>query len=103
MPVVSIPLAADAPSAQLPDAVGQVEHEDVRVVLTRDGAPVAAIVPVEDLRALEELDAAEDDYWERVADEAHARWEADGRPAGIPMEEIARDLDIDLPSRDMAG
>jgi prevent-host-death family protein len=96
MPVVSIPLAAEAPSGQLPDAVGQVEHDDVRVVLTRDGEPVAAIVSLEDLRALEELDDAEDEYWERVADEARARWEAEGRPAGIPMEEIARDLDIDL-------
>ena len=96
MSAVSISLAAEAAHGPLPDAVERVEHDDVRVVLTRAGEPVAAIVPLEDLRALEELDAAEDEYWERVADEAHARWEAGGRPAGIPMAEIARDLDIDL-------
>ena len=66
------------------------------MVLTRDGEPVAALVPIEDFRALEELDAAEDAHWERVAEEAHARWEAEGRPPGIPMEDIARDLGIDL-------
>ena len=88
MSAVTISLAAEAVTGQLPDAVGQLEHDDVRVVLTRHGKPVAAIVPVEDLRALEALDDAEDAYWERVADEARARWEADGRPPGISHEEL---------------
>ena len=96
MPVASIPLAAGAAHGPLPDAVERVEHDDVRVVLTRHGKPVAALVPMTDLRALEELDDAEDAHWERVADEARARWEAEGRPPGIPMEDIARDLGIDL-------
>jgi PHD/YefM family antitoxin component YafN of YafNO toxin-antitoxin module len=89
MSVVSIPLTATGPSGVLPDAVGQVvEHDDVRVLLTRDGEPVAAIVPVDLLRALEEMDHAEEAYWERLADEAAARWEADGRPPGISHEEM---------------
>jgi len=92
MSVVSIPLAA----GQLPASVEQVRRDDVRVVLTLDGEPVAALVPVEDLRALEELDDAEDAYWQRVADEAHAQWKAEGRPPGIAMEDVARDLGIDL-------
>jgi prevent-host-death family protein len=94
--VVRLPLPADAVSGLLPEAVAQVARDDVRVVLTRDGQPVAAVVSVEDLRALEELEAAEDAYWERAAEEAHARWEAEGRPAGISMEEIARELGVDL-------
>jgi antitoxin (DNA-binding transcriptional repressor) of toxin-antitoxin stability system len=62
------------------------------VILVRDGKPVAAVVPIEDLQALE----AEDEYWARAADEAIAEWEAGGRAAGIPIEDIARDLGIDL-------
>ncbi len=43
----------------------------------RDGKPVAAVVPIEDLEALE----AEDAYWSQAADEAIGEWEAAGRPA----------------------
>jgi len=89
---VTIPLPVDP----VRDAVEIVERDDRRVVLTRDGAPVAAVVPLDDLRALEELDAAEDAHWSRVAAEAVAQWEAEGRPAGIPIEDIARELGIDL-------
>jgi prevent-host-death family protein len=88
MSIASIPLP--------PDTIEHVVQDDARVVLTRDGQPVAAIVPLHDLRALEELDDAEDAYLSRVAAEAIAKWEAEGRPAGIPIEDIARDLDIDL-------
>jgi antitoxin (DNA-binding transcriptional repressor) of toxin-antitoxin stability system len=41
----------------LPAAVAR---EDVRVVLTRDGQPVAASVPLDALRTPEQLDAADD-------------------------------------------
>jgi prevent-host-death family protein len=91
---VSVPIPL--PTDRLPGAVEHVEHDDVRVVLTRDGQPVAAIVPLQDLRALEELDEAEDAHWSEVADEAVRQWEADGRPAGVPLEDIARELGIDL-------
>jgi hypothetical protein len=67
------------------------EHDKERVVLVRDGKPVAAVVPIEDLEALE----AEDEYWSGAA-EAIAEWKAAGRPAGIPIEDIARDLGIDV-------
>ena len=104
MSVASVPFPIDPARGALPDAVAQVQQDDVRLVLTREGQPVAAIVPLTDLRALEELDAAEDDYLSRVAAEAVAAWEAEGRPAGIPMEDIARDLGIDVRStRDLAG
>ena len=35
------------------DLVNQVEHEKERIILTRRGAQVAAIVPLEDLQLLE--------------------------------------------------
>jgi len=89
-------LAADPVPGPMPDAIEHVEHDGARVVLTRGGKPVAAIVPLQDLRALEELDEAEDAHLSRVAAEAVAQWEAEGRPAGVPMEDIARDLGIDL-------
>jgi antitoxin (DNA-binding transcriptional repressor) of toxin-antitoxin stability system len=80
MSIASIPLP--------PDAIAHVAQDGERVVLTRDGQPVAAIVPLHDLRALEELDDAEDDYLSRVAAEAIAKWEAEGRSAGISHEEL---------------
>lgn len=92
----NIPLPAGRPPGPVPAAIEHVEQDDARVVLTRDGQPVAAIVPLHDLRALEELDAAEDAYLARVALEAVAQWEAEGRPAGISHEDLARELGIDL-------
>jgi hypothetical protein len=94
--VVKVPLSPDAASDVLPDAVSYVERDDTRVVLIRDGEPVAAVVSIHDLQVLEELDDADDAHWNKIADEANARWEAEGRPAGIPIEEIAGDLGIDL-------
>jgi prevent-host-death family protein len=79
--LATIPLPTEPAAGRLPDAVRRVEGGDGRVVLTRDGTPVAALVPMADLRALEDADDAEDAYWSRVADEAVARW---GRKAGSP-------------------
>jgi PHD/YefM family antitoxin component YafN of YafNO toxin-antitoxin module len=70
------------------EAAARAENDKERVVLIRDGEPVAAVVPIEDLEALE----AEDEYWSRAAADAIAEWEAAGRPPGIPIEDIARDL-----------
>jgi prevent-host-death family protein len=72
----------------VPDAVQHVEQDDVRVVLTRDGQPVAAIVPLHDLRSLEEMDAAEDEHLSRLADEAIDRWNAAGRPEGASHDAL---------------
>jgi prevent-host-death family protein len=77
---------------RLAEAVARVEHDKERLILVRDGKPVAAVVPVEDLEALE----AEDEYWSRAADDAIGEWEAAGRPPGIPIEDIARGLGIDV-------
>ncbi len=79
------------------DAFGAViahaADDKARVVLTRDGKPVAAIVPIEDYDALEAIEDAHDAEMFRKAMTA---WEAAGRPAGIPMADVARELGIDL-------
>ncbi len=84
----SIPQQTDPRLSLTPDALQHVERDHTRVVLTRDGQPVAALVSLHDLRALEELDEAEDAYLSRLAAEAVAQWEAEGRPAGVTHEEL---------------
>ena len=90
--VLPLPQPTDTTADPLAEAAARAEHGKERVVLIRDGKPVAAVVPIEDLEALE----AEDEYWSRAADEAIGEWEGAGRPASIPIENIARDLGIDL-------
>ena len=85
-------LPTEGAADRLTEAAARAERDKERVVLIRDGKPVAAVVPIEDLEALE----AEDEYWSRAVDEAIGEWEAARRPAGIPIEDIARDLGIDL-------
>jgi len=79
------------------DAFGAViDHaadDKARVLLTRDGKAVAAIVPIEDYDALEAIEDAHD---AKLAGEAIAAWEAAGRPRGIPLADVARELGIDL-------
>ena len=79
-------LAADAAPAAFAEALARAEHHKGRTMLTRDGRPVAALVPIEDVEALE---AMEDEADSRLAAEALARWEAAGRPAGVTLEELA--------------
>ena len=59
-------------------------------MLTRDGKPVAALVPIEDLEALE------DEYWSRAPADTIAEWEAAGWPPGIPIVDVAHDVGIDV-------
>ena len=51
----------------LSDILSRVRHTGERVIITRSGKPVAALVPVDELRALEKL---EDEYFVELADEA---------------------------------
>lgn len=83
------------PPDPMRDMIAEVERAQRRVILTRDGAPVAAIIPIADLHALQELDEAEDAHWNRVADEAIAQWEAEGRPPGISHQELLARYGID--------
>ncbi len=51
----------------LSDILSRVRHTGERVIITRSGKPVAALVPVNELRALEKL---EDEYFIELADDA---------------------------------
>ena len=86
-------IPADSTGETFSAAVCQAADEKWRILLTRAGKPVAAIVPIEDYDALEAAEDAED---ERLAAAALAEWRAAGCPPGIPMEDIARELGIDL-------
>jgi prevent-host-death family protein len=88
-PVTEDTLSVEAASARFDEVVDCAVHDKACLVLTRDGKPVAAIVPIEDYEALE---AIEDAYDAKLAREAIAAWEEAGRPPGIPMEKIAREL-----------
>lgn len=64
-----------------------------RIVLTRDGTPLAAVVSLEDLRWLEAIEAEEDrldvEEAERVMAEARARGEEP-----VPWEQVKRELGL---------
>lgn len=78
-------LAADAAPAPFAEALVRAEHDKGRTVLTRAGRPVAVLVPIEDMAA---LDAFEDEQDSRLAEEAIARWEAAGRPLGCTHDDL---------------
>src|SRR5262249_17192187 len=61
---LSLPPPTQGTADRLIEAAARAERDKERVVLIRDGKPVAAVVPIEDLEALE----AEDEYWSRAAD-----------------------------------
>jgi antitoxin (DNA-binding transcriptional repressor) of toxin-antitoxin stability system len=75
--VLLLPPPTEGTADRLAEAAARAEHGKKRVVLIRDGKPVAAAVPIEDLEALE----AEDEYWADTVSEAIAAWEAEDRPA----------------------
>ncbi|MBM3474897.1 MAG: type II toxin-antitoxin system Phd/YefM family antitoxin [Armatimonadetes bacterium] len=66
--------------SQFHDAIRKVQFGGERIVLERQGRPVAALVSLEDLELLEEI---EDEYLDRLADAA----EAEGGES-IPWEQV---------------
>ena len=70
------------------DVVNRVAYRQERVLLTRHGRPIAAIVPMEQVAFLER---AEDEYDNRLADEAIGEL---GRSSAIPLEQVKRELGL---------
>jgi prevent-host-death family protein len=77
-----------ARSATFADVVNRVAYRSERVLVTRRGKPIAAIVPMEQVEFLER---AEDEYDLRMADEALK--ELEHTPA-IPWEQVKRELGL---------
>jgi prevent-host-death family protein len=72
----------------LSDTLNAVKFEGERVLLLRQGKPVAALVSVEDMELLERI---EDEGLIRLADEADK--ESEGQP-DIPYDEMKRRLGL---------
>ncbi|TLW93442.1 type II toxin-antitoxin system Phd/YefM family antitoxin [Saccharomonospora piscinae] len=77
-------LSISAARDRLGEVVAKVEHAHDRAVLTRHGRAVAAVVSIEDLRALE---AAEDE-----ADLAAARDSLASEESRVPHTEVLAEL-----------
>jgi prevent-host-death family protein len=69
--------------ADMATAVNRVAFGKERIVVQRQGKRIAALVPIEDLEALEAL---EDRAWARLADEAMAEPGED-----VPWEQLKKD------------
>ncbi|MBI5758808.1 MAG: type II toxin-antitoxin system Phd/YefM family antitoxin [Planctomycetales bacterium] len=75
----------------LADALNRVAYAGERVILQRRGKGVAALVSIEDLKLLEQI---EDQH-----DLTEARKALAEKGPNIPLEEVARKLGITLPPR----
>ena len=70
--------------------LSRVAEKGERIVLHRDGKNIAALIPVEDLTFLEELEDRLDAEEFRAAKE---EWEREGRKT-IPWEKVKADLGL---------
>jgi prevent-host-death family protein len=86
-------LPADLLPAAFAEALDRAENDKARTTLTRNGKPVAVLVPVEDAETLEAWEDAEDT---RLAALAHDEWVAAGRPPCVTLEELAAQHGIEL-------
>ncbi len=85
-------LSVEQARADLDSTLAQVTAQGERIVLRVNGQDVAAIVPLEDLALIEEMDRQDLED----AGKALAEFEASGEES-VPLEKAASDLGIDLP------
>lgn len=81
--------ASDARN-NLPEALNHVSYGGDRVLITRRGKVVGAIISARDLALLEAL---EDRYWAEIAGEALAEMRAQGEQP-IPLEQVKARLGL---------
>ena len=72
------------------DVVSRAAYGKERVVLTRHGKPVAAVVPLEDLEALERL---EDELDAEMGAAALAEWQAEEKPT-VPWSAVKAGIEF---------
>ncbi|MBI2942027.1 MAG: type II toxin-antitoxin system Phd/YefM family antitoxin [Chloroflexi bacterium] len=73
---------------QFSDVVNRAAYGKERVILTRRGKPIVAMVPIEDVHLLEELEDRID------LDDARAALEETRREGTVPWEQIKADLGL---------
>ena len=78
---------------ELREALRRVKAEGERVLLEQEGEPVGALVSMEDLKALEQLEDLLDAQDYRAALE---EWEKDGKKT-VPLEALLREYDVESP------
>jgi prevent-host-death family protein len=72
---------------ELSETLNKVKYTHDRISITKYGKPVAALIPIEDLEFLEEI---EEELDRRAIDEALAE---QGDDPYIPWEQVKRELD----------
>jgi prevent-host-death family protein len=83
-------LAAQKVQENFSDTLDRVVNKGERIILHRQGKNVAALIPVEDLAWLEELEDRLDLEDFRAAKE---EWEREGRQT-TPLDEVVKELGI---------
>ncbi|MGH6984512.1 MAG: type II toxin-antitoxin system Phd/YefM family antitoxin [Stellaceae bacterium] len=86
------PLPTAAARDNFAEMVNRAAYGGERVLVSRRGKPLAAIVPLTDVEAME---AFEDELDSAIIRKRTAEWERAGRP-GITLEEYARKHGIRL-------
>jgi prevent-host-death family protein len=82
----AVSMSAVEARENLAEVINRVAYGDERIVLTRHGKALVAMVPIDDLEALDRFQ----DYLDgQLADEA---WEEYQREGGIPIEVIEQEL-----------
>lgn len=95
MSAVLDPISTDAVPAAFADAVARAEAGKERVILTREGRPVAAVVSMEDLAALEAWEVREDELDAASVRAGLAEYEQSGQ-TWATLEDIAAEHGIKL-------
>jgi prevent-host-death family protein len=81
-------LAADKVCENFSDTLDRVVDKGERIILHRQGKNVAALIPLEDLALLEEIEDRLDAEDFRAAKE---EWEREGRQT-TPLDEVVKEL-----------
>jgi prevent-host-death family protein len=85
-------IATETVATRFSEVLDHTVHDQARIVLTRDGKRIAAIVPIEDYDTLEAVDDAQD---AKIAADAIAAWRKAGCPPGTPHEELIARYGVD--------
>ena len=81
-------VSATEARSKLSDLISRAQHSEERTILTRHGKPVAALVSIEDLKALRKLEDATD-----VARARESIGSARKHGHAMPLEEFRKELE----------